>query len=308
MMRFFKSGQQRGRAAFGGWLALLMVLAIPAFAAENSRPDWQNPARSAQAESLQTSPDAVVPGMVNYLQGNVFLGGQRLPSASAGSAIVRPGEILSTGEGKAEMLLTPGVFFRLGDQSAVKMVSPGLTWTAVDLEKGQAIIEVDQISPENNLQVYSGGVGAQLLKTGIYKLNAATSTVLVFKGEAAVRKAGTNWVVVKSGHEYALHAEAGVKPQKFDPAAAEGNLYAWSSLRSQYIAQANPEMVAPYGGFYPGWGFGPAWGPYSWGYGYYGSPFWRPFGWGAWGRPYFGGSVFIPYHGGHRYYHSPRRR
>lgn len=146
-MRWFKSCERKGKRISGGLLALLMALAIPAFALDSGQPDWRNQARPNQAQSLQTSPDAVVPGIVNYVQGEVFLDGQKLSAASAGSTILKPGGILSTNEGKAEMLLTPGVFFRLDDHSAVKMISPDLAWTAVDLEKGKAIIEVDQISP-----------------------------------------------------------------------------------------------------------------------------------------------------------------
>ena len=43
------------------------------------------------------------------------------------------------------MLLTPGVYFRLGDNSEVRMVSPGLADTRVELVKGSALLEVDQL-------------------------------------------------------------------------------------------------------------------------------------------------------------------
>lgn len=303
-MHFSQLKWKPGRVVLFGALAAAIVLPASALALDNVQPDLAGERGAEQMQDIMANPSEVMPGTLNYIQGSVFLQNQQLTGKSAGTTTVKQGEVLTTRQGKAEMLLTPGVYLRLGDHSALKMVSPELTWTAVDLEKGEAIVEVDEIHPANNIQVYHGGVGTQLLKTGIYKFNARSSTVFVFKGEAAVRKPGDRWVVVKSGHEYPLNAEAGVKPQKFAPAAAEGELYAWSSLRSQYLAQANQEMASSYGAYYPAWGYAPGWYPYGWGYSYFGGPFWRPFGWGFYPSPYFGGGVFIPYRGGgHPHYH-----
>jgi hypothetical protein len=47
---------------------------------------------------------------------------------------LQTGESLTTGNGKAEVLLTPGVFLRVGSDSLVKMISPSLTNTDVSLE------------------------------------------------------------------------------------------------------------------------------------------------------------------------------
>src|SRR5262245_61240468 len=69
------------------------------------------------------------PGMVNYAEGVVKVGGQTIGSNQIGQTEVHPGEVLSTGQGKAEMLLTPGVLLRLNDNSQVRMVSPSLTDT-----------------------------------------------------------------------------------------------------------------------------------------------------------------------------------
>lgn len=286
------------RRVLGSLFVALMALAIPALALGTNQPAANNQLHSFGSGEYLDNPSAVTPGTLNYVQGAVSLGNHPVSASTAGSTILKPGELLTTGKGKVEMLLTPGVYFRMGADSTVKMVSPELTWTAVDLEKGEAIVEVDEIHPENNIQIYHGGVGTQLLKTGIYKFNAASSKVLVFQGEAAVRKPGNHWVVVKSGHEYELDAELGARPQKFDRAASEGDLYAWSSLRSKYLAQTSQEMAGNYGAYYPGWALGPAWYGWGWGGPYFGGPFWGPFGWGGfYPSPYFGGSVFFPYTG-----------
>src|ERR1700687_5007356 len=79
-----------------------------------------------------------IPGTVNYVEGAVYLNGSQLNAKDAGNATLQPGQEITTGNGKAEILLTPGVFLRLDDNSAVKMVSPDLTLTEVELEKGRA--------------------------------------------------------------------------------------------------------------------------------------------------------------------------
>jgi hypothetical protein len=50
------------------------------------------------------------PGTVNYVEGQVSVDGQRLASRDVRSAELEQGQVLETGHGKAEMLLTtPGV-------------------------------------------------------------------------------------------------------------------------------------------------------------------------------------------------------
>ena len=53
--------------------------------------------------------------------------------------------------------MTPGVFFRLGDNSAATLVSPSLTNTEGHLSKGQAMVEVDDINKDNLLRVQENG-------------------------------------------------------------------------------------------------------------------------------------------------------
>src|ERR1700721_2844367 len=64
-----------------------------------------------------------VPGTLNYVEGQVSLDSQPLNSKSIGEAILEPGQSITTENGKAEVLLTPGVFLRGGRNSAVRMFS-----------------------------------------------------------------------------------------------------------------------------------------------------------------------------------------
>jgi hypothetical protein len=250
------------------------------------------------------------PGTVNYVEGAAYLNGEQVTDTSVGSTDLNPGQELTTQKGKAEILLTPGVFLRLDDNSTVKMISPDLTHTQVALERGRVGVEVDEIHPENNLDIVDAGVTTQLVKNGYYEFNADQPAAMVFDGKAAVEVGDGKYRVVKSHHELALVAGpngkplAKEKPAGFDVNAAKDDLYNWNSLRSQYLAEANNQIAGQYAGgpgFVPGW----YWNPYMWDYTFIGvGPFYSPFGWGfypyGWGGGWYGG-----WYGGHYYgYHG----
>src|SRR6516162_3137689 len=79
---------------------------------------------------------AAQPGTINYIEGQASMGGQALNQTSVGSAILAAGQSVSTQNGEVEILLTPGIFFRLGNNSSAQMVSPGLADTVLALNKG----------------------------------------------------------------------------------------------------------------------------------------------------------------------------
>jgi FecR protein len=254
------------------------------------------------------------PGTVNYVEGAASLDGQTLNNKDVGSTTVQAGHELNTGAGKAEVLLTPGVFLRLDDHSAMKMVSPDLTLTQVDLEKGRAAVEVDEIHNQNDLQVIDDGVTTRLDKTGYYEFNANQPQAMVFKGLARTEVGDGKWRDIKSHHELRLTGEANgeplakEKPADFDTHATD-ELYNWSSLRSQYLAEANNQMASEYygAGYGPGW----FWDPYAFGYTYMSfEPFASPFGWGfypfGWGG--FLGGYYGRWYGGRHWTGGPYYR
>ncbi|MGC9157561.1 MAG: FecR domain-containing protein [Terracidiphilus sp.] len=246
--------------------------------------------------------DRAHPGTLNYIEGTVLLQGQKLRTSEVGTADLAQGKVLSTQKGRAEILLTPGVFLRLDDQSAVKMITPDLTLTQVEVKQGRIGVEVDEIYAQNDLRIIDGGVATQLLKPGYYEFVAQPPTVLVYDGKAAVQASSGKYTVLKKHHVLTLSAGPLPKPVKFNPRDTAGDFYNWSSLRSQYLAEANNQMAGYYegmAGFYPGW----YWDPFMWDYTFIGmDPFWSPFGWGfypPWWGPYYGG-----YYGyGHGFYH-----
>jgi hypothetical protein len=239
------------------------------------------------------------PGTLNYIEGQASIEGRALSSQSVGNTTLQAGQVLATANGKAEILLTPGIFLRLGEDSTVQMVSPGLTHTEVRLEQGRANVEVDQIYSQNTILIDLKNGQTQLLKSGLYAFDAGNSTVRVFDGKASVYpganlQANVKPIDVKGGHQLVLNGEP-FKPQGFNKDQAKADpLYKWSSLRSDYLGQANlnlAEEYSGYSGFYPGWYW--AGGPY----GYTWLPgdglFWNPFGYGFYSPYYIRGGGFI---------------
>jgi hypothetical protein len=255
------------------------------------------------------------PGTINYVEGQASIGPQRLGPKSAGSALLGDNQALETGKGKAEILLTPGVYLRVGNNSSVQMISSSLTDTGVGVQRGRAMVEVDETHKENNLWVREDGSSTRLLKTGLYDFDANSGQVRVFDGQAVV-SVGDHQIKLKGSHEITL-ANAPLKAQKFDKKSYEADLYAWSSLRSSYLAEANAETAQTFvvnGGWYgPGW----YWDPWFYGYTFLpGDYFASPFGWGFYspiwfygggfyggfpGYGYHGYRHFAPHEGGHRW-------
>lgn len=249
-------------------LGLAAVLSLPALGADEPR-------RMA------------VPGTLNYVEGQASMGDQQLDSKSVGSAELQNGDTLSTGDGKAEILLTPGVYLRVGSNSSVKMITNSLTNTQVALNEGEAMLEVDQLYKENNIQVAQSNANSRIEKTGLYAFDATDNQIRVFDGKAVV-SANDHNTTVKSGHELALNTDGKLKAQGFNKNEVSQNddLYRWSSLRSEYLSEANLDTARLYFG-------NGAWGPGWWGPGWYWDPFfagvtflpgnglfYSPFGWG----------------------------
>jgi hypothetical protein len=245
---------------------------------------------SVPAWGSNASPNSAVPGTVNYIEGQAYVGNQPLDQNSVGRTTLQVGQSLNTENGKAEILLTPGVFLRAGDHTSVEMVNAGLANTELRVTQGHAIVEVDQIYPQNNLRVDEGDAAARLLKPGLYDFDLRQNQMRVFDGEAMV-KAGDRQINVKAGHDVVVESGASVKAAKFDKKEYEsGDLYNWSSLRSDYEAEANVDAghIVLADGYGSGW-YGPGWyGPGFWGAG------WGP-GWGGWyWDPWFASFTFMP--------------
>jgi opacity protein-like surface antigen len=257
------------------------------------------------------------PGSVNYVEGTAALDGETLKTNAVGSVEMGKDQVLTTEGGKVEVLLTPGVFLRVGDNSSLKMLSPELANTIVELDKGQAFVEVLDISKENNIRVNQNDASTKLVNKGLYNFDADHNDIRVFKGKAEVY-AGTQKITLTQGRDLALTGRPRLNARYFDSRQYANDLYRWSGLRSGYLSEASVDAARVYVGIGSTW-YGPDW----YGPGWYWDPwfmaytflpargvFYSPFGWGfyspifVYGSPYF---YFGYYHYPHRFldFHEP---
>lgn len=219
-------------------------------------------------------------GVIQYVEGDVAIDAQATQPKFAQFPEVKSGQILSTAEGRVEMLLTPGVFLRLAENSSVKMISNALSDTRLEVVNGSALIEVGELLPGNSITVVSGATEISLPKKGLYRIEADTARLRVYDGKAEVLK-GEQKVTVKKGREVELDAPK-LAAGKFDTKQTDA-FYRWSGRRASYVAAANVTSahVAGNSGYSSGF--------------FSGRSFW------SW-NPYFGMFTFVPSSG---IYQSP---
>ena len=151
----------------------------------------------------QTNPPQ--PGTVNYVEGQASVDNQALNSGSVGSVEMQSGQILTTQKGKVEILLTPGVFLRVGENSTLRMDSPGLANTAMTLQHGRALLEVADFHKENDIVMNVDTANVRVTKRGIYDFDVYCGLIRVFNGKVQVQVGGAD-IGVGQGYEFDLRA------------------------------------------------------------------------------------------------------
>jgi hypothetical protein len=246
----------------------------------------------APAWGETTPAHAARPGSINYVEGEASIAGGPLTASAIGARELEPNQSIATQAGRVEILLTPGVFLRLADDSSVKMISPNLTSTEVRLERGRALVEVVDIHKENDIRIDQNGANTQLLRTGLYNFDADHNEVRVFKGSAQVT-VGDRKVMLGGSQKVAL-GSAKPRASHIQSRQYQDGFYRWSRLRSAYLSEASVSAARSYIGDGPGPGpdtgwYGPGWSSWGW----YWNPwfgvytflpqdgiFYGPFGWG----------------------------
>lgn len=252
-------------------------------------------------------------GTVNFTEGRVQLDGQPVELSPSRYPIVKEGSVLATGEGRAEVLLTPGVTLRLGDRASFKMIASRLIDTRLDLLGGSAVVEADAIAKDTSVTIVVNGAAVSLPKAGIYRFDFDPARVRVFKGEAAVQ-AGAETTLVGAGRTCSLGGTtAAVDKFKSEDADA---LDHWSHRRAELMAMANVSSANPLsssGGWYSANYLGAQGTPFAgcggyagsmmpgFGYGFLGSLFFMNGGCqpnGLWSyNPWYDMFTYLPYGG-----------
>ncbi len=237
-------------------------------------------------------------GLIHYTEGSVTVDGKQVENKNSEFSSLLVNQELRTGEGRAELLLTPGAFLRVGENSAVRMVSTALSDTQVEVLKGSALVEVTELGKENAIAVLSHGATLQIEKAGIYRVDSDPARFQVYDGQAFVSQGETR-LSLKKGKEFLLGGDTVASAKSFDTKDTD-DLYRWSARRSSYVAMANVALAkaAQSDSFFGGgscysgcWGYNSAFGMYS--FLPFGGIAYSPFGYTYW-NPY--SSFYAPYY------------
>ena len=176
-------------------------------------------------------------GVVYYFDGFVYLDNQQLEPHLGKFPSVPQGSELRTELGRAEVLLTPGVFLRLSDKSAIRMLANDLANTRVELQKGSAIM--DSAAPNFGTAVTLVFRDWQVRspQAGSYRIDADPPHFWVLKGQAeVVAGAAGKPVTVKQGMDLPLAAS--LVPEESTAEPADG-LSDWAKGRRDSIDADN---------------------------------------------------------------------
>lgn len=237
-------------------------------------------------------------GTIHYFEGDVSVDGAPLQSKVGRFSEIKEQGTMRTGQGRAEVLLTPGIFLRAGENSAIKMLDNRLASTRVEILSGNVVVESDdpQMSIKDSpVTLLYKDYEIQMVKHGLVEISTDPAQLKVYKGEAVVTAANDR-ATVREGRQ--LPFSAALLTEKFDDKVGD-ELYLWARDRSQSISAANMSSARSLnstgGGYGSGYGYGTGYG-YGSGYGYgggYGS------GLGGWNggwyfNPYFNMFTFVP--------------
>ncbi|MDQ4121368.1 MAG: FecR domain-containing protein [Acidobacteriota bacterium] len=204
---------------------------------------------------------------------------------------INDGDIISVGNtGNAEILLNPGSFLRLAENTDIQFADTNLESLLLKMKNGSALIEASAVGGEGgaDIQIVTPQSTISLEKSGIYRLNVTPNftEVYVWKGTAVVGNE-----IVKAGRKAVLQKGAATVVAKFDKDESRDALDLWSKDRSKELAKLNNrirnrDLTRAFSGFSSGfygfnrfggyWAFNRLTGNYCY----------VPYGFSNWNSPY----------------------
>ena len=194
-------------------------------------------------------------GVIQYVEGTAYLNDNQVQPRAGEFPNIKENQVFRTSEGMAEVLLTPGVFLRMGENTSIQMVSSKLTDTRVEVLSGSAMVECDDFPKDNAVTLLVKGNEILLVKHGLYRVDADQGLFKVYDGEA-IAKNESGQVTLHKGKQTLL--TGALMAENFDP-KADDELYRWSDRRSGYLAKANvssANSIVSGGSGYGGLGYG----------------------------------------------------
>ena len=203
-------------------------------------------ALSAQGQSRDEKVISAQGGGVNFVSGDVSVRrkGETKWQELTSKDDIKPGDVVRTGSfGRIEVLLNPGSYMRLDENSefAFASVTPGDM--RIKLGRGSVVIEAVSYGGDPGIAIKTPHTVARIIKGGIYRvdvLSTTTTEVRVREGRAVVGVEPAT-TLVRGGHVARVSTGGVVELAKFDKKLRD-DLDEWSRERGKSLAKANQNM------------------------------------------------------------------
>ena len=196
-----------------------------------------------QAQNREKFGISAKAGGVNAVSGRVLVKrASQIPQLLTSQDNLEPGDIVKTGDdSQVEVLLNPGSYFRVSENSEFTFVSNSLDSLLVKLIRGSAIIEAT--GPDDTgmrINVDTDQRRLVIVRSGIYRINAqpGKTELLVRKGRVMLGPEARDLVKGGKRIEFGGGVEQLLKIGKQD----QDEFDIWSKERGQTLARANQRL------------------------------------------------------------------
>jgi len=174
-------------------------------------------------------------GFVNYRHGQV-----NLPKDPDGKPIrqLQQGQSVSTRFGRAELLLVPGSFLRLDNESEARLISSSLEDARVELLSGTATLEVNEIPKGASLTLLWRGFLIPVTKPGLYRFEPGPDSMRIYVEEGKLKLPGSK-ETIKAGKYVDLTAAGTLSAAMKFNRKNQDEFDRWSASRSLQLARAS---------------------------------------------------------------------
>ena len=176
-------------------------------------------------------------GIIHFFEGAVYLGDQPLESHPGKFSSVPEGAVLRTAEGRAEVLLTPDVFLRLGDRTTIRMVANKLSDTRVELLGGSAVVDSADPGSGTSVTLIYRNWNVRGFEQSVYRIDSDPPRLWVLQGKAEVSANPNQGALLIEQGMYVPFAPVLVPERSIDE--PRDGLSAWAEGRQQSISADN---------------------------------------------------------------------
>jgi hypothetical protein len=199
---------------------------------------------AVQAQNRERHVISAKAGGINDVSGNVIVKrrGEAQTQRLTSKDDLDSGDMVTTGlDGRVEVLLNPGSYLRVPENSEFELTDASLDGLRVRLLRGSAILEATGADGmELLIQLETPQTKVAIVKRGLYRINVlaeGATEVLVRKGRALV---GGAPLIVKDGKKIVI-GSGPAEITKFDK-KNQDQFDLWSKERAETLAQANRRL------------------------------------------------------------------